>query len=601
MASDTDDVVPISSVMRERPISPAPTDERGGADGPTGGAPQSRLDGSPVTVLGSVGNVYHYLTPAGKHVTLRLSEHNETGIVHVFAKHGQWLIDRFPRKDRANNIIPGTFNHKNVTRALFDAAADCGHFDEFETIRGPGAWRLADGKLLLHLGDRLVVDGTERPAGCEIDGKIYALGRVLPAPGAPATTADGRALLETIEAWDFRDRAGPTLYFGAVQGGPFCGARRWRPHIWTAGPSESGKSMLDGLAQAILDRWALTVAGDTGEPGVRQALENSALPVLFDEFEPSTVRSRVPKVVALSRISSSDGQGAILRGTIEGSAQKYRVRSSFFFSSILVSGLLPQDVGRITVLELLPQSRVMQEDRRAAIASFDVEIGRRYLGRLVARWAEVEAAVETLLTALDLEAFGARDCDQFANLLAPAWVALNDRPPELAAARAWIKELELRAMLPDAGDAEEILCLHHLLAGPTTYEDHHGYTKHASVGELISAVARSRAAEGLGRIIYAPQAEAALEAIGIKVYMDQGPAGEIAIANHHPRLDAIFEPSGRWADAWAQVLKRLPYARASKDPIRFGSIQQRAVILPGEVCGIIEYLEPVKLADDMEA
>ena len=597
MASDTDNVVPISSVMNEVTIPPA-ADERGGGggggDGPAGGAPRSRLEGSPVTPLGVVGNVYHYLTPTGAHIKLRASEHSDLGIWHLFAGDVAWCIDNYPRKNGKGEVIPGTFNHKTVAGALFAAANVLGYFDEWERLRGPGAHRLADGRLVLHLGDKVVVDGEVWPPGLERDGMIFARGRALPPPSRElATGVDGRALLETLGAWLWAHPAGPTLYMGALLGAWLCGARRWRSHIWITGPQSSGKSRLDGLAQHILGAWALSVAGDTGEAGVRQELNGAALPVFFDEFEPGTIKSRVPKVVALSRIASGDSQGPIVRGTVEGNSQKYRVRSSFFYSSIQVSGMLPQDIGRITVLELYSQNQVMTEERRDAIASFGLELGAHFLARMIYHWPRIEAAVDTFAEALDLEAFAARDADQFSNLLAPAWMALYDAPPDIDQARRWIKELGLESFKPDAGEADDILCLQHLLAAPVFYEDHSGFSKRAPVGELAAAVAGStRALSPVGRSMYASQAAAALNSVGIIVNLDDGPAvdggalGEVAIANNHRALDDIFE-SSRWRDGWRRTLLRVSFARPSETSMRFtGGVVQRAVILPAEAFGI---------------
>ena len=57
------------------------------------------------------------------------------------------------------------------------------------------------------------------------------------------------------------------------------------------------------------------------------------------------------------------------------------------------------------------------------------------LGRIVARWPELEIARETIGDALvEQYGFSLREVDQFSGLLAPAWVMTHDSRPDNNAA-----------------------------------------------------------------------------------------------------------------------------------------------------------------------
>ena len=99
---------------------------------------------------------------------------------------------------------------------------------------------------------------------------------------------------------------------------PFCGALKWRPHIWLTGSAGTGKSwVFKNVVRRLLGETALAVQGETSEAGLRQTLGHDALPVVFDEADIDDRRSadRIQNILTLMRSASTDDGGLLLKGS----------------------------------------------------------------------------------------------------------------------------------------------------------------------------------------------------------------------------------------------------------------------------------------------
>ena len=85
--------------------------------------------------------------------------------------------------------------------------------------------------------------------------------------------------------------------------------------------------------------------------------------MLFDEAEAEdqTAAARMQGVLDLVRQSSSDGGADIVKGSSDGRARRFRIRSCFCFSSINAGILHEADANRITVLALRPAAEKPDE------------------------------------------------------------------------------------------------------------------------------------------------------------------------------------------------------------------------------------------------
>lgn len=212
---------------------------------------------------------------------------------------------------------------------LINVGFDAGVYDP-RRIRGRGAW-WDNGRAVLNLGDRLVVDG--KPAELtEIDRRfLYEAAAPLRYTSAePLSDRDAEAFLEVCDMLRWEQPVSGILLAGWCVVASICGAMRWRPHIWITSKAGSGKSwVMDNIIRRAVGELSVVVQSRTTEAGLRQAIEGDARPVLFDEAEGEDQRSRdrMQAVIEYARAGSSEGGAEIIKGTTSGHVKRYRAAS----------------------------------------------------------------------------------------------------------------------------------------------------------------------------------------------------------------------------------------------------------------------------------
>ena len=117
------------------------------------------------------------------------------------------------------------------------------------------------------------------------------------------------------------------------------------------GPPQSGKTTIHSLAAKLLHPLGISADGQSSEAGIRQTLGPDSLPILIDEFESDQHGSGLRGVLRLAR-SASSADNPVLRGTPEGKAMQFSLRTTFFFSAVNAGRMSPADQSRILLLEL---------------------------------------------------------------------------------------------------------------------------------------------------------------------------------------------------------------------------------------------------------
>ena len=183
-----------------------------------------------------------------------------------------------------------------VASSLMDRCRERGIFDETK-VRGIGVWR-DRGRVVVHLGDRLDVDGVEIRVFDFTDTEYFYTESTPLASVSKELVCEKDVLrfLEHFKTFRFYTKSQALLCLGWILSAPFCALLPWRPHLWVTGPSGSGKSTLYGHLQRWLkyQLYSIHVGGGTTEAGVRQLIKYNSIPVSFDEFDP-----RGPKAVKI--------------------------------------------------------------------------------------------------------------------------------------------------------------------------------------------------------------------------------------------------------------------------------------------------------------
>ena len=552
-------------------LDPLPEPEPPPAPAPSPAAPEIPTS-APFVCLGFNEGTYFYQPGStGQVVSLSRSSHTGTNLL-TLAPLAYWET-LFPSKTGANWLAAAS--------SLFESQAKAGIFSP-DRIRGRGAW-WDDGRSVLHLGDRLLIDGAEQSIS-KAAGSKYHYQRLasidLPEALEPLADEMGMEIIDIASRFHWEVPASGLLLAGWIALAPICGAMQWRPHVWLTASAGSGKSaILDRFIGILLESMALFPEGNTTEAFIRQQLRADAIPVIFDEAESNEKldRQRIQNILALARVSSSSGRGVIGKGGADGTAQSFNIRSMFLLCSISTALKQGADQSRFAQLTLRNPSYLPKAERTAHWSALDADItrictaeaGHRLLLRMVRQIPIIRDSVAVFRRAAADRFDSQRQGDQYGSLLAGAWSLSNSRAAtiddayQLIDANCWDAYVEQT-------EADEDRCLQHILQHQLRVEADRGSTYTRTIWELVEIARGVTASMEISTAV----AEAHLGRIGVKVEGDR-----IVISNAAKAMRRILDGTA-WADCYATVLGRLPGA-AKAGVVRFKGLAgvSRAVSL----------------------
>ncbi len=514
----------VGSIAPPEPAEPQPEE--------IGEAPETWLDTKPFRLLGHNHGSFYYITKAGGQiVSLSPGRHERSAELYALAPHS-WWEHHFPGK---NGI-----NQKIAADALIQASYRQGVF-RGDNVRGRGCWQdeTEDGDegLVLHLGDRMVVPGAKTYVSPEEyeshGGYMYEAQQRLKGPAKKAMGLDeSREILDIFRSLLWSESVSGDMLAGWTVLAPVCGSLWWRPHVWMCGERGGGKSTIAtdmvvpllGGGSSEVGGMGLYVQGESTEAGMRQHLRADAFPVEFDEAEEGEgVGTRIQKILALARQSSTESDARTLKGTVHGSSLQFRVRSMFCFASISGAVYQESDKSRICMLQLKGKSQVTADERlehwsklKPRLFAITSEAGRRLLTRTVTmlRDGRLAQTVDTFRKAGGVVFGDQRMGDQYGTLLAGAWMLHSDDVPDEAEAREMVGSEEL-----DTYQSEQVAegkkALQIMLQQRERVDTTNG-VKTVAVGELIDVCC------GRGSIVSDGEANAVLRQLGMKVDLFDG-------------------------------------------------------------------------------
>jgi putative DNA primase/helicase len=526
----------------------------------------------PFVCLGFSEGVYYYQPGStGQVISLSRSSHTGTNLL-TLAPLAHWET-LFPSKTGANWLAAAS--------SLFETQAAVGIFSA-DRIRGRGAWWDA-GRSVLHLGDRLLIDGAEHSIRKAANSKFhYQRLASIDLPKRLELLSDelGMEIIDIASRFHWEVPASGLLLAGWIALAPICGAMQWRPHVWLTASAGSGKSaILDRFIGILLESMALFPEGNTTEAFIRQQLRADAIPVIFDEAESNEKadRQRIQNILSLARVASSSGRGVIGKGGADGTAQSFTIRSMFLLCSISTALKQGADQSRFAQLTLRNPSFLPKAERTAHWSALDADItrlctaemGHRLLLRMVRQIPIIRDSVAVFRRAAAERFDSQRQGDQYGTLLAGAWSLANSRPATIDDAYQLIDANTWDAYTEQT-EADEERCLQHILQHQLRVEGDRGSAYNRTVWELVE-LARGSAAS---MEITMTAAEAHLGRIGIKIESDR-----IFVSNSAKGMRRILDGTA-WADCYATVLGRLP-AASKAGVVRFKGLAgvSRAVSL----------------------
>lgn len=322
-------------------------------------------------------------------------------------------------------------------RAQTDFIEDCrnlGLFDPSGRVFGRGAHRgpLGGHELVMHLGNRVMIaDPSRKKVGdrmklvkagtINLQGErlFYPAGPPLPPPAnTPATVEDSESLLKTFEGFNFvHAKAAPLLLLGMVGQMYFCGALRWRSHMWITAPTGAGKTTLQNIVRECLQGWCLHTEEAT-EPSIRQVLKDDTLPVLIDEAEGHDRPEQKQAIINLMKRASAGGK--IHRGGADHKHSEFTAQSCFMLTSVLHAPLRGEDRNRMAILEM----RAITDNSPPPPLALELAtwrtLGRRFHRRIIMQWDRWERTYDSYRKAIADLGYVSRTQDTYGTLLAAA-------------------------------------------------------------------------------------------------------------------------------------------------------------------------------------
>jgi putative DNA primase/helicase len=478
--------------------------------------------------------------------------------------------------------------------SLFEQQARVGIYSP-DRIRGRGAW-WDDGRPVLHLGDRLLVDGVLHPITSQPPSRFnyQRLASIdLPTDIEPLTDHQGAEILDIASRFLWEVPASGLLLAGWAALAPICGSLAWRPHVWLTASAGSGKSaILERFLGTLLQDIALWPEGSTTESAIRQELRADAKPVIMDEAESNEAadRKRIQDILALARVASSSGRGFVGRGGADGVAQRFTARAMFLLCSISTALKQGADSSRFAQLTLRNPNVLDAEKRRAHWDALDrdmtalitPEVGHRMLLRSVQLIPVIRDSVAVFRRAAALRFDSQRQGDQFGTLLAGAWSLMNARVATEADAYQLIDSNDWAAYREAAEQPDEERCLQHILQHQLRVEVERTeisagkvFSRNAVVTRTVWELVEAIRGNAEPADVPAEAAEAHLGRIGIRV-MD----GRLLIANTALGLQKLLANTA-WSHSWPTVLSRIA-GSTKPGKVRFKGMahNSRAVSLP---------------------
>ena len=526
---------------------------------------------APFKPLGYSGNSYYYLPRGTEQVSeIRRGSHTSASDLLSLAPIEWWEM-AYP-KDRGG-----------VDWQL--AASDCmrqcearGVYSE-DRQRGRGAW-YDNGRSVLHLGDRLLIDGEERAIADHHSSYIYTRQAPLETgmTAEPATDEEAAKVSEIFGHLNWSKDVFCELAAGWTVLAPICGALKWRPHVWLTAQRGAGKTWVqDNILHPLLGQCAMVVQGSTTEAGIRQRIKQDARPIIFDEAESEDASSqrRMQTVIELARQSSSDSSAEIVKGTVSGDGMAFRMRSMFLLGSVNVSLSQAADESRFTVLSLDAPEKTA--DEAARFEEFAKHVGNTltpsYCASIRARSYRLAPVIrhnaQVFARAVAEELGSQRIGDQFGTLLAGAYSLYSSHEADLDTAKAWVSVLDFSVAREQEQASDEQRCLSQILQTQIQFDSGSG-VKRRSIGEIVRCAAGNDYMDG----VTGSDANEVLGRHGLRVDGDR-----LKVANSHAELSKVLRDTP-WGSGWRRILARIEGAHATFDVVRFAGVRSRAVSIP---------------------
>lgn len=542
----------------------------------------------PVECLGVDDNAYWFLDTIGQLRVKKDSELSQAGIASLFMGRSHYLYWACPQENKSGKVV-GWKAH--IWRDLLMAA--CGRrgpWNAVDKARGRGAWALDDGRLVIHTGKHLYVNGKQADLGV-LDGQVFMTRPPILKPWGTslvgAETGPAAYLLPMLRTWNWaRPDLDPILFLGWIGAAMIAGALPWRPIVFLVGDKARGKSTLQDLIKGLFGN-ALIQSADTTSAGIYQQLKQDALPVAVDELEGEADTRKQAAIIKLARLAAS---GALmLRGGQDHAGVQFHARSCFLFSSINYPPLKPQDLSRMALLQL---NRLKKGQSAPVLNAGELrDCGRQIMRRMMDNWSRFPATFEAYRAVLAEAGHDGRGQDTYGILLACADMVIDadgealgvEMGPGASELGGWGALLDPATMV-EYQDAEDNWrrCLNHLL---TSRVEHWRSGSRQTVGQVLEDYFTTDRDDE--NHISFKSAKMLLQQTGLSLiaHTNDRPFAELFVPNQNPELWNLYQGTDwageKGAGVWAGALRQAPLDLVRTDVNhRISGAQGKGIAIP---------------------
>ncbi|MGI2031954.1 hypothetical protein ACRQ1B_06130 [Rhizobium panacihumi] len=400
-------------------LKPGEWNKDGAVTDPTGFLPYN----TPVRPLGYDGEDYYFVDTMGQVFNTGTASMGVERIQKLFAGHEPWLDWAFPSFDNKGRVTG--FKSEMVRRALYAACRERGAWSSADMVRGRGAWRDHEGKLILHCGDHLWINGDISDTG-EHGEHLYVRRPRSMSPWPDAVHPDDNpapGLVKILRTWNMgRGDVDAVILLGAIGVAMLGGALNWRPSVMIVGDAGVGKSELtgpDGVLKTVLGRMMVSTTNAT-EAGLYQLVGHDSVPIAVDELEGEDGIEQAQKVIKMARDAAS---GSVrIRGGQNHRGVEFQARSTFFFSGINPPPMPPASLTRLAIIELMP----LKAGGKPPVLQAPETVGPRLLRILADRWKDLQYRLDDYANILQEHGHDSRGQKTFGTFLAVAHTMLGD-------------------------------------------------------------------------------------------------------------------------------------------------------------------------------
>lgn len=537
-----------------------------------------------IRAIGYDGELSYYYSKFTRQVrALKAKEHTANNFLSM--AESSWWLSKF---DNGKDSI----DWQEASSYMMSKCRLAGIYDA-QRLRGRGCW-IDDGRIVLHLGDQLIVNGEPVELDSFQSKYVYQASRKKRLPVKPLDNESANGIIQAMSKVGWERPASALLLAGWCVLAPICGTLDWRPHIWITGGSGSGKSTIkDCFIKTLVDDMGMYLTLRSTTAGVQQEMKADAFSIVIDEFVDYGGRATKDKIQAFLDMmrDASGGNEVVLKGSTNGQSVRYECHSMVALMGIQVCTNEQAVLNRTAQLALKSHANKTIEDKKRNEGQWsDVQhtidqkiyaipnIGNRLFARTLDLIDVIHYNIKVFKKAANTYFGSARHADQYGSLLAGAYSLISDSKVNEMTALNFIESYDWDSYTEDSEEDEQTQALSDIMQINIRVEGE-GMPKEKTIGEWVDM---SRSGDPVGSISK-QHIDEQLARHGIKVRLDG-----IVIANNNDKLSKLLQGKP-WGIKWSKFLKRLTDLdgnplKSTKSPVYFhAGYSQRAVEIPWNV------------------